>query len=378
MRGRRGLLVALLVGGVALVVVVVVVVVPRLTAAEPAPTVTVMTRNVYLGADINRPIRAAQGRSGPDALAALGRANDQVRATVDRTDFRIRSRLLAAEIAAARPDLVGLQEVALWRAGPLDLGAIGEPDATEVDYDFLALLLAALHDRQVRYDVVAVQEEADVEGPAFPDPRQETGRTGRDVRLTLRDVILVRADAGVTVRERASGQFQAGLTVDLAGSPFAFVRGFVWADVEVAGARFRFVTTHLESESPEVARAQAAELLAGPAVATTEPVVLAGDLNSAADPPDPAYAVLTDGGFADAWRSATGPGFTFGLTETLADEVPSFERRIDYVLARGLPPGSLEQSSGEITGDEPADRDPGTGLWPSDHAGLVMTLRIGA
>ena len=378
MRGRRGLLVALLVGGVALVVVVVVVgVVPRRTAEEPATTVTVMTRNVYLGADINRPIRAAQGRSGPDALAALGRANDQVRATVDRTDFRVRSRLLAAEIAAARPDLVGLQEVALWRAGPLDLGAIGEPDATEVDYDFLALLLAALGERDVRYDVVAVQEEADVEGPAFPDPRQETGRTGRDVRLTLRDVILVRTDAGVTVREQGSGQFQAGLTVDLAGSPFAFVRGFVWAGVEVGGTRFRFVTTHLESESSEVARAQAAELLSGPAVATTEPVVLAGDLNSAADPPDPAYAVLTDGGFADTWRTTAGPGFTFGLTETLADEVPSFERRIDYVLARGLPAGSLEQSSGETTGDESADRDPGTGLWPSDHAGLVMTLRIG-
>ena len=100
-------------------------------------------------------------------------------------------------------------------------------------------------------------------------------------------MILVRADAGVTVRERGSGQFQAGLTVDLAGSPFAFVRGFVWADVEVAGTGFRFVTTHLESESPEVARAQAAELLAGPAVATTEPVVLAGDLNSAATRPTP-------------------------------------------------------------------------------------------
>ena len=368
----------MLVGGVALAVVVAAVVVPRLTAEEPAPTVTVMTRNVYLGADINRPIRAAQGRSGPEALAALGRANDQVRATVDRTDFRIRSRLLAAEIAAARPHLVGLQEVALWRAGPLDLGAIGEPDATEVDYDFLALLLGALGDRQVRYDVVAVQEEADVEGPAFPDPRQETGRTGRDVRLTLRDVILVRADAGVTVREQGSGQFQAGLTVDLAGSQFAFVRGFVWAGVEVAGARFRFVTTHLESESSEVARAQAAELLAGPAVATTEPVVLAGDLNSAADPPDPAYAVLTDGGFADTWRTTPGPGFSFGLSETLTDDLPSFERRIDYVLARGLPPGSLEQNSGEITGDEPGDRDPGTGLWPSDHAGVVRTLRIGA
>ena len=77
-----------------------------------------MTRNVYLGADINRPVRAARGRPAGEALAALGQANDQVRAIVDQTDFRVRSRLLAAEIAAARPDLVGLQEVALWRDGP--------------------------------------------------------------------------------------------------------------------------------------------------------------------------------------------------------------------------------------------------------------------
>ncbi len=30
-----------------------------------------------------------------------------------------------------------------------------------------------------------------------------------------------------------------------------------------------------------------------------------------------------------------------------------------------------------VTGDEPADRDPGTGLWPSDHAGVVVELPLG-
>jgi len=101
--------VALLAGGAALGVIVAAVVVPRLAADEPSPTVTVMTRNVYLGANISRPVRAARGQSGPNALAALGRANDRVRETVDSTDFRVRSRLLAAEIAAllSEPGLGG-------------------------------------------------------------------------------------------------------------------------------------------------------------------------------------------------------------------------------------------------------------------------------
>ena len=125
-----------------------------------------------------------------------------------------------------------------------------------------------------------------------------------------------------------------------------------------------------------MAQAQAVELLAGPAAATAEPVVIAGDLNANADPPDPAYGVLIGAGFADTWRSASGPGFTFGLSETLKDDEPRFVRRIDHVLARGLRSGQLEQSQGEVTGDDPGDRDAASGLWPSDHAGVAVRLAI--
>jgi len=31
----------------------------------------------------------------------------------------------------------------------------------------------------------------------------------------------------------------------------------------------------------------------------------------------------------------------------------------------------------EVTGDEPNDQDPVSKLWPSDHAGVLVQLRIG-
>lgn len=64
---------------------------------------------------------------------------------MDQTDFRIRARLLAEEIKRNSPDLVGLQEVALWRSGPLELTNVGAPNATKVDDDFLQLLLNELN-----------------------------------------------------------------------------------------------------------------------------------------------------------------------------------------------------------------------------------------
>ena len=124
---------------------------------SPDSPVTVMTRNIYLGGNINRPIRAALDRTGREGVLALGHANHELREVVTRTDFTTRSKLLADEIAATRPDLIGLQEVALWRHGPMQLDQVGRPNATQVDYDFLAILLADLANRGVAYEIVHVQ-----------------------------------------------------------------------------------------------------------------------------------------------------------------------------------------------------------------------------
>ncbi|WP_375425701.1 endonuclease/exonuclease/phosphatase family protein [uncultured Friedmanniella sp.] len=352
------------------------------TTSDPT-TVRVLTRNLYLGGDITRPVRAAQGRTGVAALEALGRADAELRTVVEQTDFRVRAGLLAAEIVQGRPDLVGLQEVALWRHGPLQLDHPGRLDATDVDLDFLALLQGELTSRGATYDVVATQDESDVEAPALGDGDD------RDLRLTMRDVLLVRAGSAVQVTGRGLGQYQPRLKVDLGGVPFAFVRGYVWADVSVDGHPLRVVSTQLESQSADLALAQAKELLSGPAAPGDRPVVLGCDCNSdptdstlaagASVPGSAAYGLLTAGGLADAWLGAprrSGTGDTCCRDERLRSGA-GLDRRLDLVLSRGTADAPVTAEEVQLVGADPVDRDAGTGLWPSDHAGVLAQLRLG-
>jgi endonuclease/exonuclease/phosphatase family metal-dependent hydrolase len=360
-------------------------------SGEPR-TLIVMTRNIYLGGDINRPIRAALDRTGRDGVLALGHANHELREVVDRTDFATRSKLLAEEIAAARPDLVGLQEVALWRHGPMQLDEIGRPDATAVDYDFLAILLADLAARGVRYEIVRVQQESDVEAPAFTgNPFTGSAGSAQDVRLTDRDVILVRSDAGIRIEGTGGANYSQRLEVKLGDTTFPFIRGYAWADVAVGSAKIRFVTTHLESQSAQLARAQADELLNGPAGNTSLSTVIACDCNS--NPASPAarsalpigsgaaYRLITEShGFTDLWLQQpgrAGRGSTARLSELVTNETARFNRRIDLVLAKPAAPTQIVASRAEVTGDELSDRDQVSKLWPSDHAGVVVQLQIG-
>ena len=76
-----------------------------------APKLNVMSRNIYLGADLGPILQA------PDVNSAVD-AGGEIANQVDATNFPLRAQALAQEILTKNPDLVGLQEVALWRTGP--------------------------------------------------------------------------------------------------------------------------------------------------------------------------------------------------------------------------------------------------------------------
>ena len=360
------------------------------SAQPPGKPLTVMTRNIYLGGDIMRPLYATAGKSGPAALVAFANANDTLRDIVDRTDFPVRSKLLAREIATERPDVVGLQEVAKWRSGPLELDKVGTPNATHVDYDFLDTLTSDLAAAGADYDVVNVQQESDVEGPAFEgNPYAGTMKDPRDVRLTMRDVMLVRGDHGLKVLAKGGAQYTTRLPVSVGGVPFVFIRGYNWADVKAGSMTVRVVNTHLESASSDIALGQARELMAGPAKSPHSTVVVcdcnSDPLNHSVKPTDPMgtphsgpYDYVVSQGFTDSWLrwKPANEGWTSGLSELVNDPTPAgFDHRIDMVFTKTASGAPVGVDRGTITGNQVSDRDPATGLWPSDHAGVVLRLR---
>ncbi|GAA6525457.1 hypothetical protein [Intrasporangium sp. DVR] len=359
--------------------------------ARPSRPLTVMTRNIYLGADINRPVLAAQRAAAQDGatqqsiITALAVATDATRRIVDQTNFPVRSKLLASEIADAEPDFVGLQEVALWRSGPFNPAAIAHPSATTVDYDFLQLLLDDLESLGAEYDAVNIGTRADVEAPAFTP----TGQNLRNVRLTMHDVILKKADNSFRVTAKGDQIFDANLPVSIAGIQLNFSRGYQWVDVLAGKRQLRFVNSHFEAFSSTLALLQAQQTVAE-ATAGDRTTVFVCDCNS--DPLDDSvkpndnnvqhndpYELITGpGGYTDQWLewAPAEEGWTSGLSELVDDETPvGIDHRIDMVFSHTLDGDPLEVDHGFITGDEVADRDPLTGLWPSDHAGVVLRLR---
>jgi endonuclease/exonuclease/phosphatase family metal-dependent hydrolase len=323
-------------------------------AKKPSPrkTITVMTRNLYLGANLDPIVHAT---SIPGAFQAVAAAWAQVQAN----DFPTRATAIAGEIARSKPGFVGFQELALYRMQtPSDFLAT---PAKTLALDYETALKRALRARKLRYRFVGLDVNTDVEMPSgYP--------ATMDIRLTLRNALLVRN--GIRVRRVRTGNYPT--TWPVFGGLLSAVRGWVSVDATVGGRTFRVVTTHLESFDRAVQEEQSKELLAGPAN-TRLPVLLLGDLNSRPDGSTTAsYANFLAGGFQDAWARAypDQPGFTDAHPADLHELGSPFNQRIDYVLMRG----GFRALRGAVTGENPSTRV--DGLWPSDHGGLWMTLRL--
>lgn len=368
-------------------------------------TLNVMTRNLYLGADLS-PALAATTVDG--AINAGGQIVNQVHATKFPS---VRAALLAAEIQKAKPDVVGLQEGAWWRtATPASLvpAVTGNPTASQTDPlggDFITDLLTQLNKGgkgkkseagasakkgTVRYKLAVVKPEFDFELP-FNNGTGGLAAAQANERLTMRDAILVRQGGGIKVSNPTSGTFNTLLQVKLAGALNVNVtRGWAAVDVKAHGRKFHVVDTHFEAFDSQatnngsdgksypkggIRQAQAQQLVGAGGPAGLGKTILIGDLNSdfpvngdQVFPGDAlAYQAVLGAGFQE--KSPRIPPFGCCLDDpNLANpSTAGITHRVDHIMSNT---GKVKFKKGGLTSTY------ANGLWSSDHFGLFSTLLI--
>lgn len=334
---------------------------PAPASSEPdrsgGPRLTVLTRNLYLGADIARIATATTPQQIPVVAGAMW-------ATIQQSDFPARARLIAAEIDGAGADLVALEEATLYRTGP-GVSCLGPtlPDASTVAIDFLALVQSELAARGLDYEVAAQVDNFDAQLCVFDGARL------LDVRLTDRDAILVRR--GLHTAGARSGHFAAEALFPAGGGLLPIARGWNAVEVKAHGRWITFAMTHLETEAfPAVQQAQAAELAAlfagGP-----RPIILSGDFNAGPELASvtTSYADLLASGYRDPWTELHPgePGLSCCFDELLL--TGALTERIDHNLFQGSlrPVRAFRVGLDDLTA---------AGQHASDHAGMVTVFRL--
>lgn len=335
------------------------------------PAVTVMTQNLYLGS----PLTPALDPS-VDTIEKFIAAVAQIYGTALATDFPTRAKDIARTIAREQPDLIGLQEVTNWVASPTPTHT-GPPPPSQ---DFLEILTTELEARGLDYAVAAVADNADIGPVPLVAPTFGCGLSATDCLVTLqdRDVILVNKDTrGLHWWGARSGRYDAQQTFTPPGTTtsVSFARGWVTIEAKYRGERFRFANTHLEVDAyPGTQEPQAEEFLAR-TVRPKRALVAVGDFNSAADGTTTDSYDILRGSLRDAWRVNPGdPGYTSGQNGTLSNPTSQLRQRIDLIMTRSSWRTRLRAVEAHLVGNTPFQAI--VPLWPSDHAGVVATLRL--
>jgi Endonuclease/Exonuclease/phosphatase family len=325
-----------------------------------ATQVAFLSRNLYIGTNLDLVVQALASPGQGDDVPAVLRAVSEIKAT----DWPSRVVAIADEIERERPQVIGLQEAWDINVNLVPLGL-----AVTLDLDFLESLQTELASRGLGYTVAASFQGV----TAAPLPGISV--IDRDVILVDPSRVSVQAGSVVSQAFLANiGNVAPGVSVR---------RGWVAVSATVDGEAMRIVGTHLESgQSAQLSQLRAFQ--AGQLVATLAPhprVIVMGDFNDI--PASPMYQQVVNAGFTDAW-GAMRPG-TVGLTCCHAEVLDNtraqdaFWMRIDYIFTRGLS-HSNGNLLGRITmlGAGPEDRldGPSWMIWPSDHAGLALHLLL--
>ncbi len=365
-----------------------------LWATTATAQLSVMTRNLYLGADLT-PVFASDAATFPaEAAAALNQ--------VAQNNFPRRARALAREVARTRPHVIGLQEAFRFSVGGATLGV--------PFVDMLEVFEQALAARGLNYVRVAVVPNIDLNIPAAAVPG-----LGGDLGVLDRDVILVRGDVAGSAEPLPPGsgtydciqpvgdgcRLTPGVPLPATLIPFSadpfLGRGIVVVELSVAGELYRVANTHLEVRLPDPTnpasagvqsfQAQAVAMAMGQLAGPNHETILIGDINSAPDDAPieatdpmtgdpiriiPPYQILASSNLIDAWTRNfliffNPDGATCCQQPDLANFQSQLDERIDQIWVHNRRFAALAIVTGER-------RLFGVPRWSSDHGGVFGLL----
>ncbi|GFH55636.1 hypothetical protein CTEN210_12112 [Chaetoceros tenuissimus] len=328
---------------------------PKIAKASKAPkiakkTLDFLTYNLYLGADLTPLLQDPENNDPCDVYEEA-----------TALDFPSRAQFIAKDIAKAKPIAIGLQEV-IQLTGFGSCRSTGEDD----NINFLDILLEALKDKGVEYDVVLETSDK------TPVKDFVIGQA------QLRDALIVRK--GVITRNESKGLYITRVpTINpLFGD---LTRNWVSAELEVESGKFvRVVSTHLEidffdSLAPpgfSFQANQATELVTMFPDGDDIPTVVLGDFN--ASPGVTSHKVMTDAGYIDTWTEVNDEdedGYTCCRNPKLEDvEDSDFDYRIDYVFVSS---GDFDVVKSKVFGKKFQKK---IGKFNSDHAGVLSKLKL--
>lgn len=383
--------------------------------SEEPYRITVMSRNLYLGADVGVALELI-----PNLPKAAQFMWDQVK----KTNFSARAPKLAREAAQDRPEIIGVQEATVWYCKK-DLFS----EKVEV-FDFLDEFIAATKETGVGYSLASANG-VDAFNPGYSiaaipyltkvrDPEIFNPIFGQDnaaCGFIIGDALLVRDD----VRERIIqvGNTEYDATYSIVPAIMTIYRGYTWADFKVQDTVVRLISTHLESiwdENKVPNSALQAQQLVADLKDAKMPVIIMGDFNADYRDPRPtgdanpgqqpvvsetcptsggamcnAYSTMIEAGFENSSPDAENPRyFTWGANALLTgpDKTRNasakafgnqygFTDRLDYIFSKNI----YATVSSKIIGNVWPD---GSGVWncgskicfPSDHAGVVATIEL--
>lgn len=336
-------------------------------ADEGTGSIRVMSRNVYIGADVDIVLEAD---SLEDIPVLVAMAYQQLLST----DFADRVNKLADEIEAAEPHLIGLQEMSkFYIQSPGDMAFGGQVPATDIFLDFFELLMNALDDRGLDYTMAAVVENSDIELPMVSGVDSLNNPTFSDIRIKDHDAILVRGD--ISFSDPVAVRYDSMLVAD-EDLGLYIPRGYTSVNATVNQTGVVFVNTHIEAVPDIPLRMAQVTQLLDAYECTSDPVIIVGDFNSQA-PSGTSYQYVLSQGYTDAWTqnslsySYNPNGNTFGHDSDLRNETSGMFERIDFIFVGA--DGSPAFNNVVVVGDEVREKS-SKELWPSDHAGIVTKI----